>query len=170
MRKVTKTCREKHFCLDLRPLHTLSQASFLAQAISAIGSSNVSWLSKIPVLLQGCLLQCPAGERFLVEGLGFHGVCCSSGRRGALFCPWCLLPTSFGLWQLLAALLQHGDLAPLPPTIPEGLFKERNHTPSWRTWGQKHSPKVPLPRVLLLLYEELAQILLLSSLWGSREL
>lgn len=50
MRKVTKTCREKHFCLDLRHMHTLSQASLLPQAISAIGSSKVLWLSKIPVL------------------------------------------------------------------------------------------------------------------------
>lgn len=74
MRKVTKTCREKHVWLDLRPMYTLSQESFLPQVISAIRSLNVSWLTKIPVLLQGCLVQCPTGERLLVEGLDFHSV------------------------------------------------------------------------------------------------
>lgn len=131
MRKATQICREKHFWLDLRPVHTLSQASFLPQAISAIGSSSVLWLSKIPVLLQGC------------RGSRLKGCAPSWGDEELLSGPWWLLPTSTGLRQLLVALLQHSDLAPLPPIIPEGSFKERNCTPPWRTQRERHPPKPP---------------------------
>lgn len=143
MSKVTKICREKHFWLDLRPMHTSSQASFLPQAISAIGSSNVLWLSKIPVLLQSHLAHCPAGKRLSVEGLGFHGACCSSGRWGAPF--WSLVSLAYIHW----AAATSGSTSPaqwpgttVPPYPSMFVQGEDPHT-SMEDMGRKASPKPP---------------------------
>lgn len=138
MRKVAQTCREKHVWLCLKATHTLSRASFLPQAISAIGLSIISWLSKPPVLLQGCTV--PAGQGSQLKGWLPTECAAPQGAEELLPAPWWLLPTSLGLQQLL----QRSCSAATSATPHPGRFApgQESHT-STEDMGTKASPRAP---------------------------
>lgn len=84
--------------------------------------------------------------------------------------PWWLSTAFARLRRLAVALPQRADLAPEATHRPGRLVQgEEPHTPKM-VMGEKsipQSPPPPPPPPRILLYVELAQILLLSNFWGS---